>query len=76
MKNISEYRVSYWLENFDLLKKGFEYVGRDVTEDGNCLAQSKFDLINDWKLPTYGQALFLFIGLVHLYHRYAPYFEM
>ena len=53
-----------------------EYVGNYVTEDGNCHAQLNFDLINDWKLPTNGQTLFLFIGLVNFYHRYAPYFEI
>ena len=32
--------------------------------------------MNDRKLPTNRQALFSFIGLVNLYHRYAPYFEI
>ena len=39
-------------------------------------AQSKFDTINDWKLPTNGQALLLFIGLVNFYHIYAPHFKV
>ena len=62
----------FWLDKCDILKERIKYVGRDVTEDGNCPAQSKFYLINDWKLPTNGQALFSFIVLVNYYHRYAP----
>ena len=60
------------MEKYDFLKERIEYVGYDVTEDVNCPAQSKFDLINDWKLPTNGQALLSFIGSVDFYHRYDP----
>ena len=37
---------------------------------------SNFYLINGWKLTTNGQALFSFIGLIHFYDRYAPYFKI
>ena len=60
------------MDRCDFLKERIEYVGYDVTEDVNCFSQSKFDLINDWKSPTIGQALFSFIGLVNVYHRHAP----
>ena len=33
-------------------------------------------MIDDWPLPTSGQSLFSFIGLVNLYSRYAPYMEI
>jgi len=33
-------------------------------------------MIDDWKLPKSGLALFSFIGLINFYHRYAPYFKM
>ena len=75
-KVFQKYRVSFRLENFYFLKEGIEYVCHDVTEDVNCPAQSNFYLINDWKLPTNGQSLFLFIGLVYFYYRYSPYFEL
>ena len=71
-KVFQKYCVVFWLDKCDFLKESIKYVGRDVTEDGNCPAQSKFYLINDWKLPTNGQALFSFIGIVSFYHRYAP----
>ena len=32
--------------------------------------------MNDWILPTSGQSLFSFIGLVNCYRRYDPYIEI
>ena len=69
-KFFQKYCVRFWLKKRDFLKTRIKYVGHDVTEDGNFPAQSKFYLINDWKLPTKGQALFSFIGLVNIYHIY------
>ena len=71
-----KYRVSFWLDTCDFLKYRIEYVSHDVSEQGNCPAQSKFDLINDWGLPKNVQALFSFIGLVIFCHRYNPYYEI
>ena len=45
------------MDKCDFLKERDKYIGHDVTEDGNFPAQSKFDIINDWKLPKNGQAL-------------------
>ena len=53
-----------------------EFVGHDLTPEGNYPAASKFDLIADWKLPMTGQSLHSFVGLIIFYHRYAPYLEM
>ena len=71
-KIFQKYSVVFWLEKCDFLKERIKYVGHDVTEDGNCPAQSKFYLINDWKLPTNGQDLLSFIGIVSIYDTYAP----
>ena len=64
------------MDKCEFLKERVEYVGIDIMKQGNTPAQSKFDMINDWKLPTSGQSLFSFIGLINFYHRYAPYFEI
>ena len=71
-----KYCVSFRQDKCDLIKYRIEYVGHDVTEQGNLPAQYKFYLINYWVLSKNGQALFSFIGLVNFYHRYAPYFEI
>ncbi|MGH7955153.1 MAG: RNase H-like domain-containing protein, partial [Gloeomargaritales cyanobacterium] len=53
----------------------FEYVGHDLTARGNCPAASKFDLINDWCLPTTGQSLHSFVGQIAFYAKFCPWFE-
>ena len=58
------------------LKIIIKNLGHYVTEYRNCPAQLKVDIINECKLPTNGKPLFLFVGLVHFYHRYAPYFDI
>ena len=68
-KVFRKYRVSFRLKKCDFLKDRVEYVGHDITNEGNCPAQSKFNLINDWQLPSTGQTLLSFIGLINFYHR-------
>ena len=75
-KVFQKYRVSFRLDKCEFLKSRVEYVGINLMRHGNTPAQSKFDMINHWTLPTSGQSLFAFIGLVNFYHRYAPYFEI
>ena len=58
-------RVSFRLDKRDFLKPRVEYVGNDVTSDGNCSASAKFDMINDWKIPEREECLFPFIGLIN-----------
>ena len=71
-----KYRVSFKLKKCEFFKDRTEYVGYDVLSVGNSPAQSKFDMINDWNLPTTGQSLHSFIGLLSFYHRFAPYLEI
>ena len=71
-----KYRVSFQLKKCDFLKDRVEYVGHDLTATGNCPAQSKFELIRNWELPTAGPSLHSFIGLLNFYHKYIPFFEL
>ena len=71
-----KYRVTFQLKKCEFLTNRIEYVGHDITPDGNCPAESKFDLITDWPLPTTGQSLGSFIGLVPFYNIYYPIFEI
>ena len=75
-KVFQKYRVSFRLDKCEFLQNRVEYVGHDLTPDGNCPAQSKFNMINDWQLPTTGQSLHSFVGLINFYHNYVPYFEI
>ena len=71
-----KYRVSFRQNKCHYLMDRVEYVGHDLLAYGNCPAQSKFDIIKDWEIPTTGLSLHLFVGLVMFYHRYTPYLEM
>ena len=68
-----KFRVSFKLSKCHFLADRVEYVGHDLLCDGNAPAASKFKLINDWKVPSSGQSLFSFIGLIAFYHKFAPY---
>ena len=75
-KTFQKFRCSFQLKKCEFLKQRVEYVGHDLTSAGNCPAQSKFDMINDWPIPTGGQSLHSFIGLLNFYHKYIPYMEL
>ena len=61
-----KYRMSFRLDKCEFFKKRVEYVRYDILRHGNSPAQSKFNLLNNWELPKFGQSLFSFIGLVNL----------
>ena len=65
-----KYRVTFQLKKCAFVTNRIEYVGHDITPNGNCPAQSKFDLITDWPLPATAQSVsrFLFWPCVLLQH--------
>jgi hypothetical protein len=72
-----KYRLSLKLSKCDFLKERVEYVGHDLTSDGNCPSKSKFNMITDWPLPATSQALHSLIQLCNLfYNKYCPWLEI
>jgi hypothetical protein len=71
-----KYRLSLKLTKCDFLKERVEYVGHDLTSEGNCPSKSKFDMITDWPLPATGQALHSLIQLCNFYNKYCPWLEI
>ena len=71
-KVFTKFRLSFKLSKCDFFKSRVEFFGQDLTARGNCPAQSKFNLIQDWPFPTHGTALLSFIGLCSFYSRYCP----
>ena len=71
-----KYQFSFRLDKCEFLKDRTKYVGHEITSKGNCLAQSKFEIINDWNLPGTGQSLLSFLGLINFYHRFALYLKL
>ena len=75
-KIFQKYRVSFHLNKCRFLQSRVEFVGRDLTSDGDCPAQSKFDLIRDWEVLKSGQSLHSFVDLLLFYSKHKPYLEM
>ena len=70
------YRLSFKLSKCKFFNPRVEYLGYDLTSQGNCPAQSKFDLVKEWTLPEHGTPLLSFIGLCTLYACFSPWFEI
>ena len=70
------YRVSFRLDKCDFLKERAEFLGHELTANGNCPAANKFNMIKDWALPVTGKTLYYFVSIVIFYRRYAPYLKM
>jgi hypothetical protein len=71
-----KYRVSFRLDKCEFFKEIFEYVGHDITSEGNCPSQSKYDIIQYWTRPTTAKSLLSFISLCSFYQCYVPWFEV
>ncbi|GFH55607.1 hypothetical protein CTEN210_12083 [Chaetoceros tenuissimus] len=75
-KTFLRYRVSFRLDKCDFLHPRCEFVGHDITSIGNCPARSKFNLLQDWKLPANGQGLLSFISFCQFYAKFNPLIEL
>ena len=71
----TKYILSFKLNKCDFFQSRVEYVGHDLTANGNCPAASKFDLLQSWFPSLQGISLLSFIVLCCFYNRYCPWFE-
>ena len=71
----TKFRLSFKLSKCDFLKGRVEYVGHDLTTNGNCPAASKFSLLQDWPLSPHGISLLSFIGLCCINNIYCPWLQ-
>ena len=75
MRVYFKYRESFKLAKCDFLSERFEFVGRDIMPTGNTTAASKYDLINDWKLPVTAAGLHSFVSHINVYNKFSPLFR-
>ena len=75
-KIFQKYHVSFCVDKCQFLQNCVEFVGHNLTSDGNCPTQSKFELMSNWEVPKSIQSLHPYIGLVLFYSKYAPYLDM
>jgi hypothetical protein len=62
--------LSLKLGKYNFIEERLEHVGHDLTSEGNCPWQSKFDMINIWPLPATGQALNSLIQPCNFYNKH------
>ena len=70
------YNLSLSLKKMRVFPKRFEFVGFDVTPDGNLPAKSKHILLENWPKPSDVRDVAKFIGFGQFYTRFIPHFEL
>ena len=71
-----KYRISFNPSKCEFFLKRLEWIGHDMLIDGNAPASGKYECIRDWPLPTNGESLGSFTGLVTFYGRFIPWHEI
>jgi hypothetical protein len=56
--------------------KRFEFVGIDVSPDGNRPAMSKHELLQSWPTPSLVRNVASFVGFLQFYSKFIPCFEL
>ena len=70
------YRLSLSLKKSFIFPKRFEFVGNDITPEGNRPAQSKHELLRTWPRPEIIRDVAKIIGFAQFYSKYIPQFEL
>jgi hypothetical protein len=63
------------LKKSHIFPKRFEFVGVDVSPDGNCPVMSKHSLLHHWPAPELVRDIAKFMGFAQFYSRFIPHFE-
>lgn len=61
LRGIKKHRVSIRLDKCRFLKSRLEFVGYHILCKANCLEQSKYQMIDDWPIPTLVNHYFLLL---------------
>jgi hypothetical protein len=70
------YRLSLSLKKSFIFPHRFEFVGNDVSPDGNRPAQTKHQLLESWPKPEIVWDVAKFIGFAQFYSVYIHHFEL
>jgi hypothetical protein len=70
------YRLTLSIKKSHFFLKCFEFVGINILQEGNCLAMSKHQLLERWPTPEYVRDVANFMGFLHFYSAFIPFFEV
>ena len=71
-----KYRVSLKIEKCHIFSNWFKYVGRDILQTGNTIANSEYKLVHKWKQPGIGDDLRSFVLFYNFYARFILTFQV
>jgi hypothetical protein len=71
-----KYNLTWKLTKSRWFPDKVEFVGVDVSKQGNMPASSKNERLRTWKLPANPRDIMSFIGFAIFYVRWIPYFEI
>jgi hypothetical protein len=69
------YRLTLSLKKSHFFPKRLEFVGIDVSPDGNRPAMSKHELIKHWPIPELVRDVASFVGFLQFYSKFIPNFD-
>jgi hypothetical protein len=67
--------LNWKLKKCDFFPKIVEFVGHDLTKEGNLPADSKSTLLESWPKPSTIRDISSFLGFTNFYSRYIPFFK-
>jgi hypothetical protein len=70
------YHLTLSLKKSHFFPKHFEFVGINVSPDGNRPAMSKHELLKHWPPPTLVRDVASFVGFLQFYGKFIPCFEL
>ncbi len=70
------YQLTLSLKKSHFFPKRFKFVGIYASVDGNRPAMSKHNLLHHWPLPKLVHDVASFVGFLHFYSNFIPYFEV
>ena len=76
LKICKAYRLTLSLKKSHFFPKRLEFVGIDVSPDGNRPAMSKHELLKHWPIPVLVCDVASFVGFLQFYSKFIPNFEI
>ena len=70
------YRLTLSLKKSHFFPKRLEFVGIDVSPDGNRPAMSKHELLKHWPTPVLVRDMASFVGFLQFYSKFIPNFQI
>ena len=70
------YRLTLSLKKSHFFPQRLEFVGIDVSPDGNRPAMSKHELLKHWPVPVLVRDVASFVGFLQFYSKFIPHFEI